>query len=1403
MAEQEVVEQPEPEELDLFAPPEGDDVELDVTNTDIGGSGHSYIDNNNSALMTAADPDTTDTLIDFNFKKSQVLGGDIELAVGALANRNKQVALEDTLESEIADPEAVANLLQEDAANMDGPMSLQYQAALAMSNTTTEFEKEAVVRQFAGMQIATMMNDMSGLEGIVNYGALLIGLDLRKDVNDLTSAGIFNAKEGWAQFVGEFREKSPEDKIVALPALQQMLLVAFDANQVKVAGKMQQLVGLSPDESFDSDLFWDGVDWALLAAGPLIKAVKSTKTIKMAKDLENNELAGELTSAALLSDEAGEALNTTKVEAALSVSPFRWEEVMPGVTDGISHETIVAIEKVRKATQGHLEDLVEADKTITRAALTEAEQLSAQTKALDEFEEIAQKTKEDVGWSATDAQITGTSAEGFTVEYKLNDATGIALEAKPYRVSYVENDVGSMDLLAAGAIEVKVNSPSVWMNKILEGSVEKATAVGFTEGKFQNTLLSAFKTATKGVSRKDMAALDDVLLSGDEAGKVFTIDELRNLGINTATGTKRLNEKQVATYYAMRDLFDGMWWMKNNQIRRELEFKGNVSIGNFNGQRLIGKKSDSIPADVSRIYHNGDIVDLDDALKASLINSKSSYYRLSTRVEGADEFVEWGVASKSRDLPTTVMNKIGGYVPLVRKDATWFVKTNALRIVNGKKVAEPKTVRMFDNKTDAEAWAAKEKEATGEDHFTLFDREIGLDEQEDVVIKSMGGMYGSSRTEREILFGHNGDVPTRLNATQALERNMGHISNAVPMNEFRLELMTRWRNSAKGFLKNPDDFNSGLTVSGGSKEAIALEESRNWIQDQLRIPTLSEERWAGVARNAAVFMEGSDFFKSGLGKGARMGVQNLAHKDPISALRAGAFHGLLGWFNPAQLIVQSTGAAVALSLDPAAAPRILNQGLFLRAAVFLKNDQSLEMVANAAAKTGIDKADFLAMVGDYKKTGMIESLKTSADYAAAQGGFAIDAGSFKRVADSGLMFFREGELFSRSYAWMLARDKFIKANPKLKGKRLSDANIDEITSNSLRKTFNLNRANRAAWQTGALGSATQFMQINSKFMEAMLPMAIGGTGKFTPKERLNVMIGQMGLFGAAGVPMGAYMLRGAEEMTGGKISEDQAAVFEQGMVGMLISTVAGEPIEVATRTSLVSGIEQAVTNAIKGDSSFAELLVGASGAIPSRGFEAIANLTPIIKNFSELSLGKDEALLMATEFARVTSTFRNAHKAYMWAKLGEIRTASGDTIDRVDWGEDWKMIIGQGLGFSPTRVADAYDLQQYNKDVQGIRKDALVAVKKIYQDFLLGDTEDKARIRNKDVMLSSLYGTLHPSDAEKVKASWVESLQQPETILGKAYKQAFQHYVETGEMNPSILSKGLPQSVITRKEIRE
>lgn len=285
---------------------------------------------------------------------------------------------------------------------------------------------------------------------------------------------------------------------------------------------------------------------------------------------------------------------------------------------------------------------------------------------------------------------------------------------------------------------------------------------------------------------------------------------------------------------------------------------------------------------------------------------------------------------------------------------------------------------------------------------------------------------------------------------------------------------------------------------------------------------------------------------------------------------------------------------------------------------------------------------------------------------------------------------------------------------------LTDKMIDDITKLHLKYTLNLNRANRAFWQKGILSIPTQFYQISTKFIENMLPnILINTPNGWTGKQKAFILTGQVALFGAAGIPFGRTMYDSlahylqSEDDYGLAVKDPKlVAAIQGGMTEFLMYDWTGARLDITNRLSIPAGIESLVEIMSSDQSTMADKVLGVSGEIGSRTWEATRAIGKILYASVQSPDSIDASLMQEVliEAGRVASSYRNYHKARLWERLHYIEDRYHNKIIPIDDVDDRALLFAQSIGVAPKILDDFYAIKNFNTMTDRDYRDAVNAI---------------------------------------------------------------------------------------------
>lgn len=431
--------------------------------------------------------------------------------------------------------------------------------------------------------------------------------------------------------------------------------------------------------------------------------------------------------------------------------------------------------------------------------------------------------------------------------------------------------------------------------------------------------------------------------------------------------------------------------------------------------------------------------------------------------------------------------------------------------------------------------------------------------------------------------------------------------------------------------------------------------------------------------------------------------------DPSTIMRSSVFHPKLGLFNPAQFLLQSSAATMALAIDgnPLRAARAPLAYWAMRARGLSSiNPKGQGAIAKAAGKAlGLDPQYLDEMHDAWKRSGMhiVEGEYGGLDDYLNPNEF-VSSNSGKRALDAGLFFFKEGNNVHRGTSFSLAYMKWRDENP---GRKMTNRDLQGITARADILYVNMSRASNAPWQNGkqwwqqATGIAGQFFGFQARLTELMLG------NRLTAGEKLRLFgvnaamwgipVGGLGTVAGAFWPFGESV---SEYMIANNIDTDANLVTKfmaDGMVDVIGEYVVGEDMNLAERFG-PGGLSFA-KDFVSGD--FGELL----GASPNFISQTMALSEPFMMASAGVFFGGPQYDLGVEDFVDVlkeVSSVNQGLRAYMALNSGEWVNKKDDSISDVS--QDPKVAIAIALGLTPQDIGDMYLRMQDNKSVMEMKR---------------------------------------------------------------------------------------------------
>lgn len=972
--------------------------------------------------------------------------------------------------------------------------------------------------------------------------------------------------------------------------------------------------------------------------------------------------------------------------------------------------------------------------------------------------------------------ITPIKADETGVTYQLSTLNGVHNRTMRYTRDDVNTIAENTDPKVWSRWRTRfsqgVFSPDFLLRPLDKHLVDSVTYAGQQTAKLKNELAKIWKDTETGLSKKEIEQVNAVLQVGDErAVEAFPIAELRS-GIETKLGTFKFSEQQINSYLQKRAFFRKLHSIKDNALRKDLEFMGHRTLitteknadGSFSAVPEFAKPFDSISSGLAHVddkvvWANGEARNVKGVAQEATKLEEQGYKLVEFNVPKIidDIPVKYGLVGpdvKWSDLPKRVLHYQEGYVPRIYRPGYVFVRDMQKRGLGVRAV--------FETMEDAKKFIADAKEKDPTSVLSPFrDKEFKRSERLLQEADSFGGFITGARKSTLPVVMKDGaeHALERMSVGQATDRYLHNVSATVPLNEYRAATIARWEDDVNALLKasNRDlgkkiNFNTPdnmIDLPPEVKDVLIAQ--RNYVKEHMGMKLREESVFEDFLLRTANAMEGKPFLA-----GVRNNTLWNLDKHPNDALKAANFNLMLGMFNLRQIFVQMQNASLAMSMYPKYAPAAIKDALAARAYLATKNTKARE-----ALLARFDK-DTVELVKQFDESGLVDSIVRQADLNnQTLGVHHTSLDKVRTFVEKGRIPFNEGEIMARALAFSIAKRKL-----RDEGKELTTKLVNEET---LRLNMNLQNENSAWWQNApVINLATQFLQVQAKFVENLMPTMLGGSGRWTAKEKRRVLVGQLALYGTVGVPVVHEALSYLASLAGYDTTEEfisenptVAETVNEGFVGMVSTMLGTENAEFTSSFSLLAGLDdnlvydvfKSMSQLMNGgytDQGFLETLTGPSAASVRRFGNAVDSLLMTGKLLTArptIEEAKGAIIKNIDDIAQLTSTWSNARKVLLLQEVGLV-TSSGKKIADID--ELAPLNLQTQLAMAMGFKHDVESLSYLNAEVIQKTKNELKQIKQDYREQIISFSLHN----NEEMFLAStaiLFAGLSKKEAEKIQ----------------------------------------------------
>jgi hypothetical protein len=1165
-------------------------------------------------------------------------------------------------------------------------------------------------------------------------------------------------------------------------------------------------------------------------------ADKTTNGAKIAAAVGNKAKAADITIAAAKDEAVARASGLDRVTAAMNALPLDRSATNKGQVPGLQPEIVTRLNEFQRQTEQLTRNIL-ADQDLLRVGALNRFEKENFIKSWEQGLEtrVSDTFNDDV--YVTNMRATNVTDEGFTAEYDLvrNDKTFLRTKEK---VLFTTDKNGNFNYTTIASTEAEraLGSPAFWSRTIKDGadfndSFKSAGVTTDAAAGFQQRLETMVKEAFEPVAgfgkkglRKDVEA---VLLKGDEhinesglRGTVYTPFELAT-GIDTGSRIVRITDPDaVEAYYRMRSVADKFWLLENHAAKRRLELNGfqkSIQLGE-DGQpavRVIETAARAKQSFRNRSSRTGsaaydevsnEVLELSEELIDAQYAKGKVLTRTSTdqpikKVDGTVEHVDYVFTYPDRlsPLPQQVIHYKRGYIPKINKDVEYLVKEEIPFFKRGvENATTAKTLRFFASKKDAERFAEEmAQKAVNEGRYpdletamqkfsAVPDRELTPMQRVHESLGPSGGLYTGARSSEDILTGLRGRETARVGVYEAMSRNARHLGSLVARNEARVGDEQRWLNTVDSLRVARNEGFEGTKLPD-DRLGSALSTERKLIQQWNGVPQIDETAWQGVMQHLHDWMlEGARRFPGLQNKDSIKSLQWLKHTDLASAMKATTMHAVLGVLNPAQLLVQASAMSVAITRYPRHGLAMLNYGFRMGMADGIRNPTTLEKASKHFMRVDDTTPLFDELYDAWKRSGLRESVRTNADLETADRYGFVTAEALKRLSDTSLLFYRQGELMNRRAAFITSYLEWKRLHPGLKP---SKDDLLDIRKDANLTMLELNAANRAMWQGGPntgtirqiLGVMTQFQQVAAKSLE----LAFKGTarGGFDNGTKMRILAGQFAFFGLAGVPLFGSIAGEAAKWLDADMDQETINRWNQGLfIGALLNAL-GADVDLANRTAAFGQVNQFIKDMLFDDQPLIVKMFGVAGDVGSRAWQTVQKLKPLsMAVYQSGELTRTDLAVAMQELSQIPSSSRNLVKAWVMHNAHVIRDRHGNVVDRANYNFATELAVG--IGFRSSVEAETRIMQMSNKDEQDFGTqvaDVYVGLAHRYTDALLnGDSsqQNEAAMRLQSVMkLLATTMVDKPHIYKKVSNAIQDKLANPKTIRERELKRFLERQI--------------------------
>lgn len=643
----------------------------------------------------------------------------------------------------------------------------------------------------------------------------------------------------------------------------------------------------------------------------------------------------------------------------------------------------------------------------------------------------------------------------------------------------------------------------------------------------------------KKLNGKETRKVNDILARGAENNEVYSPGMLLSFDMTA---------KEIDAYYTARRISDAFWVLDNQRRYSKLDAMGmkHLYIDDIEFETFGIPLNSKMATGVTKAYdpRSGNVVDLTPGLVEDLYKSGHIVAKTESPmgdVQRATHILmrKQGDSSyKVDELPQHVLPYNNGHISRYYKE-NFFVKRDVTIDIDGTASKFSVARGASTLQADAQKLAEKLNKEAGKDVYHV---ELARELDEDTLssfrdqVRPPGGPRFGRRGQHlesagEALAKVAEPIESLIKTSNSIARNRGMGDLIEVAKEGWVKKYGKFAQTEGGrpvFPQTEDFFDKALSQEKGYEEALS---NYRYIRNNLESAADNRD-WKAAMLKLSAWIDSGE-------KGARRSLaeyvaENIGDNgNPVKLARSLAFYMFLATNPVRQAVLQTQQFAFIASINPKMALSSIKtkQALDLGMA-FSANKTAMETInkipeAYFKASGFSSKKEWLDTVKAFKESGLPFSIDQhsfardavhSLENAVTQGQMSrltnrITRGATLLPRAAKRAGFDFGEYNNLSLTWLMARERFKKANGKLPTSRLD---WDEVGADARQMALSMTPSGSFTYQQNGFASLlTQFLSIQHKAALAILPGRFGSKA-FTSSEKAWIFIGQALVWGAAG-----------------------------------------------------------------------------------------------------------------------------------------------------------------------------------------------------------------------------------------------------------------------------------------------